>query len=281
MTLPMYTIKKVLNNSVVICQHDTDPEVILLGKGIGFGKKAGDLVDPASVPEKVYQLTDKEEQSQYRELVKHVDEDFIAFMQEIVGFIEMSTGKKVDEHIHIGLTDHLFFTMKRIEQGMEVTNPFLLETESLYPNEYALAERIVDMIHERLDVLLPDAEVGFIALHIHSATTFKNVLEVNRHNQIIGQIVQTIESRLNVKMDRTSLDYKRLLRHLRYAVERVATGELVEAPQKIEKVLREEYPLCYSTAWELMGIMERELKRSVPRGEATYLTMHLQRLTSR
>lgn len=277
----MYTIKKVLNNSVVICQHDPEPEVILLGKGIGFGKKAGDLVDPASVPEKVYQLTDKEEQSQYRELVKHVDEEFITFMQEIVGFIENNTGKKVDEHIHIGLTDHLFFTMKRIEQGMEVTNPFLLETESLYPNEYALAERIVDMIHERLDVLLPDAEVGFIALHIHSATTFKNVLEVNRHNQIIGQIVQTIESRLNVKMDRSSLDYKRLLRHLRYAVERVATGEMVEAPQKIEKVLREEYPLCYSTAWELMGIMERELKRPVPRGEATYLTMHLQRLTSR
>lgn len=228
----------------------------------------------------MYQLTDKEEQSQYRELVKHVDEDFIAFMQDIVGFIESNTGKKVDQHIHIGLTDHLFFTMKRIEQGMEVTNPFLLETESLYPNEYALAERIVDMIHERLDVLLPDAEVGFIALHIHSATTFKNVLEVNRHNQIIGQIVQTIESRLNVKMDRTSLDYKRLLRHLRYAVERVATGEAVEAPQKIEKVLREEYPLCYSTAWELMGIMERELKRPVPRGEATYLTMHLQRLTT-
>lgn len=277
----MYTIKKVLNNSVVICQHDPEPEVILLGKGIGFGKKAGDLVDPASVPEKVYQLTDKEEQSQYRELVKHVDEEFITFMQEIVGFIENNTGKKVDEHIHIGLTDHLFFTMKRIEQGMEVTNPFLLETESLYPNEYALAEQIVDMIHERLDVLLPDAEVGFIALHIHSATTFKNVLEVNRHNQVIGQIVQTIESRLNVKMDRSSLDYKRLLRHLRYAVERVATGEMVEAPQKIEKVLREEYPLCYSTAWELMGIMERELKRPVPRGEATYLTMHLQRLTSR
>ena len=281
MTLPLYTIKKVLNNSVVICQHDMDPEVILLGKGIGFGKKPGDLVDPASVPEKVYQLTDKEEQSQYRELVKHVDEDFIAFMQEIVGFIEQSTGKKVDQHIHIGLTDHLFFTMKRIEQGMEVTNPFLLETESLYPTEYALAERIVDMFHERLDVLLPDAEIGFIALHIHSATTFKNVLEVNRHNQIIGQIVQTIESRLNVKLDRTSLDYKRLLRHLRYAVERVATGETVEAPQKIEKVLRDEYPLCYSTAWELMSIMERELKRPVPRGEATYLTMHLQRLTSR
>jgi transcriptional antiterminator/beta-glucoside operon transcriptional antiterminator len=171
--------------------------------------------------------------------------------------------------------------MKRIEQGMEVTNPFLLETESLYPNEFALAERIVDMFHERLNVLLPDAETGFIALHIHSATTFKNVLEVNRHNQIIGQIVQTIESRLNVKLDRTSLDYKRLLRHLRYAVERVATGEMVEAPQKIEKVLRDEYPLCYSTAWELMGIMERELKRPVPRGEATYLTMHLQRLTSR
>lgn len=49
MTLPMYTIKKVLNNSVVICQHDTDPEVILLGKGIGFGKnQATSSTRPAS-----------------------------------------------------------------------------------------------------------------------------------------------------------------------------------------------------------------------------------------
>jgi transcriptional antiterminator/beta-glucoside operon transcriptional antiterminator len=180
--------------------------------------------------------------------------------------------------IHIGLTDHLTFTFKRLEQGMEVTNPFLAETEALYPEEYALAEEIVEFISAEMNFYLPPAEIGFIALHIHSATNLKDVLEVNRHHQLVGLIASHIEQRLEIKIDRKSLDYKRLIRHLRSAIEWVSHGEYLEAPEKVEKILREEYPLCYDSAWELMSIMERQLKKAVPRGEATYLTMHLQRL---
>ena len=96
--------------------------------------------------------------------------------------------------------------------------------------------------------------------------------------KLVGLIASHIEQRLQIKIDRKSLDYKRLIRHLRSAIERVSKGEYLEAPEKVEKLLREEYPLCYDTAWELMSIMERQLKKAVPRGEATYLTMHLQRL---
>ena len=37
----MYQIKKVLNSSVVLVEDDTKAEFVLLGKGIGFGKKPG------------------------------------------------------------------------------------------------------------------------------------------------------------------------------------------------------------------------------------------------
>jgi len=274
----MYRVIKVLNNNVVICSVGENQEVIVLAKGIGFGKKPGDQLTDLEKLEKVYTLKDKEEQAQYKALVGQVDENFIAIMNDIVSMIETRFGKRVDEHIHIGLTDHLTFTFKRLEQGMEVTNPFLSETEALYPEEFALAEEIVEFIGAELNFYLPPAEVGFIALHIHSATNFKDVLEVNRHHQLVGLIAGHIEQRLGIKIDRKSLDYKRLIRHLRSAIERVSNGEFLEAPEKVENLLREEYPLCYDTAWELMSIMERQLKKAVPRGEATYLTMHLQRL---
>ncbi|HAB34228.1 MAG TPA: transcriptional antiterminator, partial [Exiguobacterium sp.] len=129
----MYHVIKVLNNNVVICSTGANQEVIILAKGIGFGRKPGDQLTDLDKLEKVYTLKDKEEQDQYKALVGHLDENFIALMNEIVSMIETRFGKKVDEHIHIGLTDHLTFTFKRLEQGMEVTNPFLAETEALDP----------------------------------------------------------------------------------------------------------------------------------------------------
>lgn len=37
-------IKKVLNNNVVIAQNNNE-ETILMGLGLGFGKKAGEVVE--------------------------------------------------------------------------------------------------------------------------------------------------------------------------------------------------------------------------------------------
>ena len=38
-------IQKVLNSSVVLVQDDSGEESILLGKGIGYGRKAGEPID--------------------------------------------------------------------------------------------------------------------------------------------------------------------------------------------------------------------------------------------
>ena len=42
-------------------------------------------------------------------------------------------GHRLNEHIHIALTDHIAFSFKRVKQGYDITNPFMLETKSLYP----------------------------------------------------------------------------------------------------------------------------------------------------
>lgn len=38
-------IQKVLNSSVVLVQDDSGEESILLGKGIGYGRKAGEPIE--------------------------------------------------------------------------------------------------------------------------------------------------------------------------------------------------------------------------------------------
>jgi transcriptional antiterminator len=170
------------------------------------------------------------------------------------------------------------FAISRVSIGMEIKNPFLIETKALYQHEYEIATEVIQLIHEKTGVLLPVGEVGFIALHIHSSVTNKNLSDVNRHSQLVSRLVDIIEEQLEIKIDNESVDYMRLIRHLRFTIERVTKEEKVEEPEKISSLLKEEYPICYNLSWKLIKVMQQTLKKKVFDAEAVYLTMHLQRL---
>lgn len=275
-----FRIEKVLNNNVLIASHPTYDEVVLIGKGIGFGKKKGDVIEQKGV-EKWFILKNEREQEQYKKLLPHVDEEFIGLMNDIIHHIRTRTNSSLNEHIHVALTDHILFAIKRLEQGMDIKNPFLVETKSLYPLEYDVAAEVVNMLNERLHIELPEGEIGFIALHIHSALTNHQLSEVNQHSQLISRLVSVVEEQLDIRIDRESIHYLRFVRHLRYAIERVKKGEKIEEPKKLSNILKETYPLCYNLSWKLIKIMQQTLQLPVDEAEAVYLTLHLQRLTGK
>ena len=109
----------------------------------------------------------------------------------------------------------------------------------------------------------------------------KDLSEINQHSQLIARLTGMIEQQLEVNIDRDSIDYVRLVRHIRYTIERVLRGERVEEPEKIANLLKEEYPLCYNLSWKLIKMMQQTLKKPVYDAEAVYLTMHLQRIQSK
>ncbi|QNG59073.1 transcription antiterminator [Bacillus sp. PAMC26568] len=273
-------IKKVLNNNVLIAEHNTFEEVVLIGKGIGFGKKRGDTMEENSY-EKMFVLTNEKEQEQFKMLLPFVDEDMIAVVSDIIHFIADRVKLPLNEHIHIALIDHITFAIKRLHKGMDIKNPFLVETKTLYPNEYSIAEEVIHMINDRLEVQLPEGEIGFIALHIHSAVTNKPLSDVNQFSQLINQLVGVIEDSMKIKVNHESVNYLRLVRHLRYTIERVLSGETVEEPEKFTLLLKKEYPLCYNTSWKMIKVMQQFLKKPVYEAEAVYLTLHLYRLTNK
>lgn len=275
-----FTLLKTLNNNVLIAQHQSFGEVVLIGKGIGFGKKAGDIIQENGF-EKMFVLTNQKEQEQYKKLLTNIDEHMLNVIQDSIQYISERVEKPLNEHIHIALTDHITFALKRLQQGMDLKNPFLIETKSLYPLEFELATDVVDKLNKSLNVHFPEGEIGFIALHIHSSISNKPLSEVNQYSQLISKLTELIEESLNIKIDRESVNYLRLIRHLRYTIERVNTGESVAEPEKLSFLLKNEYPICYNTAWKMIKVMQQTLKKSVYEAEAVYLTMHLYRLTNK
>ncbi|WP_078409279.1 glucose PTS transporter transcription antiterminator GlcT [Priestia abyssalis] len=275
-----FVVKKALNNNVLIASNKEYDEVVLIGKGIGFGKKKGDEITSEAV-EKLFLLKSEQEQEQYKQLLNHVDERFVGLMNDAISHIQHRVNVPLNEHIHVALTDHIYFAIKRIQQGMGLKNPFLLETKALYPDEYTIASEVVDLMKEKMGIDLPKGEVGFIALHIHSALTAKHISEVNKHSQLIHTIIEMIEHSFKIEIDRESIHYMRLIRHLHFAIERVKAGEKVEEPKKLALLLKEEYPLCYNLSWKIIKVMQQVLQLPVYEAEAVYLTMHLQRLVNK
>ncbi|KAB7663395.1 glucose PTS transporter transcription antiterminator GlcT [Bacillus sp. B1-b2] len=272
-----FHIKKALNNNVLIGDHPDYGEVVLIGKGIGFNQKVGNTID-ASVGEKLFVLKDEKEQSNYLKLLPQVDNDLLEVIISSIELIKNKTNAKLNEHIHVALTDHIAFATSRISNGLVLNNPFLIETKVLYPLEYKIAEEVVMLIGTQTGIQLPVGEIGFIALHIHSAMMNKNLSDVNQHSQLVTHLINLIEEQLDTQIDKDSIDYMRLVRHLRFTIERVNMGEKVEEPEKITLLLKSEYPICYNLAWKLIKVMQQTLRKPVLDAEAVYLTMHLQRL---
>lgn len=79
----MYTIKKVLNSSVVLVTDQDGREFILLGKGIGYGKKPGVEV-VQSEGDQVFVPVEEGRSGQVGELMGSMPPEIVEVTQEIV-----------------------------------------------------------------------------------------------------------------------------------------------------------------------------------------------------
>lgn len=278
--MALFTVKKSLNNNVLIAEDREGKEVVLIGKGIGFNRKKGEQLDEQSI-EKIFTLKDREKQEQYKSLLHQMDEEISEAIIDALEYIKEHTDASLDEHIHVALTDHLMFSIYRTLKGISIHNPFLVETKTLYPEEFNTASHVVKIVNDAVNTDLPEDEIGFIALHIHSAIKNKNIKEINKDSKLIKQLIDVIEHAFGFSIDKQSIDYVRLLRHLRFAIERTHEGDELGESSKINLILQNEYPFCYNLSWKLIKIMQNTLKKPVGNAEAVYLTMHLQRIYSK
>ena len=137
-------IQKVLNSSVVLVQDDSGEESILLGKGIGYGRKAGEPIERQPSDRVFLPLSNPDAQPML-ELFSSIPASYLELTQDIVDDAEQSLGVKLSAHIYLLLTDHLHFAVERQQKGLVVTNRIFWEIKHFYPKEYAVAQLIGEL----------------------------------------------------------------------------------------------------------------------------------------
>lgn len=69
-------IKKVLNNGAVITTNRDGEEIVVLGKGLAFGKKPGDQIDESKIYKIFSPFDDKQRKTCYRLFMKPIQSFF-------------------------------------------------------------------------------------------------------------------------------------------------------------------------------------------------------------
>ncbi|NTW72043.1 MAG: PRD domain-containing protein [Eubacteriaceae bacterium] len=270
-----YKVLKVFNNNSVLVDKE-GIEYILMGKGIGFDKKKGMSFKEEDIIENVFISVNETNKRQYENLMNEVEEKIFISVVDIIALAEGELGEKLHPDTHFGLIDHVNFAIKRIREGIMIVNPFILETKMLYRKEYAIAQKGVELLNQRLRMDIPESEIGFIALHIHGGRLKTPKNSSLKYIKAISNIIPYIEDKLGVHIQEDSFSGVRLIAHLRGVIERCAK----EIP--IENIfldrLKSDYPFEYKISENIGLILEKNIGIIVPESEVGYIALHIYKL---
>lgn len=271
-----YLIKRVLSHNVVQA-HDMEEneECILLGKGIGFGKKEEQPVDPSLI-ERKYFIRDSSNLNKYQKLLESTDERLYFIVEEYIEKVGKEFGRGYDENLHIGLLDHLNFSIYRYRNNVTLNNIFIDEMSMMYEKEYDFAKKMLEDLNERLEIKLPEAEAGFIALHIHSSIKGEKASQTALYMKIIGECLQFVEKEFNISLKPQSIEKARLITHLKFALKRASEKKPIQ--NIMTKSLKRAYPKTFSIATNLAKKINEDYAIVLPEGEIGYLTMHIENI---
>lgn len=271
-------VERIIGNNVVLAVHpQTGKEMMVMGKGLGYSLKAGALLaadDPRI--EKKFRLDDQQQMKQYQRLTETIQPEIQELAERMIRLISAELTPNLNEGILTALPSHLQFAVYRLQNGMEINNPFLQETKSLLPDEYEVAKQAAAMIGEAFQVEVPEDEIGFLTYHVYSAVKHIPVKVLVEWSNLIAQMVQLVEQECGLSLPRDSSDYMRLISHLRFALDRISLSKTERNP--FIRGIKKQYKTEYALALKLAGLMERHLRTSVPEDEVGYIAMHLYRL---
>ncbi len=273
----MFRVKNALNNNTVIAIGDGDNrEYLLIGKGVGFGKKVSQRIE---APEEctIYSLYEHTERGNAMDLVKGIDPVFLEIAEQVLKESERVFGK-IDWSILFPMADHMAFSVKRIRSSEQISNPLTGDIRALFHTEYHTAECIRPILAERLGVQIDEHEVGYIALHIHSAIENENVALSMQIAGSVRECIRLVEEKTGKQIDVSSLSYNRLMNHVRYMAARAAKGEKLKLD--MNDYMSEQFPDAFALASVVCGHLEKYLKQPMDDVEIGYLAMHIQRVSA-
>ncbi|WFE14647.1 BglG family transcription antiterminator [Bacillus atrophaeus] len=196
-------------------------------------------------------------------------------MERVLFRLKEKTAYALSDSSYIALVVHLTFAMERIQLGETIS----MEAEELHTlkntKEYSSALEIAGELEKAFGVTIPEAEVGYITIHLRSAnrkyeTEYKAQeieLEIALQTK---RLIAFISEKIRMDLTENRSLYEGLIAHLEPAMNRIKEGMGIYNPMKEQ--IKRDYFLLYMA-------IEEGMEKSFPDmtfsdDEIAYLVLH-------
>lgn len=275
-------IHKILNNNVVVVLDGNDKEQVVMGRGLAFKKKCGDEIDPKAV-DKVFTMHNPDTNNKFQELVASIPLDYMLLVEDIISFAKTNIGKKINDSIYISLADHIFMSITRHQEGIEVKNALLCDIKRFYKEEFSIGLQALEMIQKQTGIRLPDDEAGFIALHFVNSEMEENpdrIEDMYTITKVMQEISNIVKYYFKFEFNEESVYYYRFVTHLKFFAQRLVTNKTYKENDEDDllDVIKAKYKNAYGCVETIKKYLIDQYDYVLSDEEMLYLTIHIARV---
>lgn len=137
------------------------------------------------------------------------------------------------------------------------------------------------MIHDRLGILLPEDEAGFIALHFVNAEYGTDIRDAVKFPDQMQAIVDIVERDLGILLDESSLHYERFMTHIKFLIQRIYRKELLSSEDReLSLMMQRKYPREYQCSVKVAEYIMQATGCRLSEEEIMYLSVHIRRVST-
>lgn len=277
-------ISKILNNNVVITEKD-HAEVVIMGRGLAFGKRIGDDIEESKI-EKFYRLRG-DETSRVDELLAEIPDEIFEITDQVITLAKDRLPGKINDSLFLSLADHINATQLRAKEGLMIKNFLLWDIKRFFPTEFSIGKTAVSDIAARFQ--LPsltetDDEAGFIAMHIVNSELGGGDSSASELTKLMEEMLTIVKYSLRVAVNEDDIFFQRFVTHLKFFSERVILNDTKEMPSgddSLFEMIIQKFPESYETTLKIVSFLAKTRGYQVSKDEQTYITIHLARIVQK
>lgn len=275
-------IIKTFNNNICLVEDAKHQEMILMGKGIAFGLKKDDEVDPNKIDKK-FVFDTKELNDKFNALFDQVPVKYIELSSNIIDYATKALNIIFDSSIYLALSDHISYAIERYQNGEALKNALLFDIKKFYPNEFKVALKALDMIAYETDIKMSEDEAGFIAMHfVNASQSGEAMSQTIAITKMVEDILQIVEYHYHLALDENSINFIRFVSHIRFFARRLFSNEIYNDDQDdLFEQIRNKYPTSYQCSLKVKKYILLNYNIDLGNDEMVYFMLHINRVCTR
>jgi len=211
-----------------------------------------------SISEKLLGLVEKQKLVTIEKVIEEINNDLDYF---------------IADSAYIALVVHLGLAIERILQGENIKiDKAYLESLKTMP-EYKIAFRIIIKLEKVFQIAIPEAEIGYITMHLQGAKLRYEYTTEGAHVQTAAkakQLIDYVEAQLAMPLGNHYSLFQGLITHLTPALYRVQQNMRIDNP--ILEKIKEDYQKLFDIIED--GVKEVFPDLTIPDEEIGFLVLH-------